>query len=67
MKFNMNLSSQYPSPKDKNVLFKCKTIIYTIILRPVLLYGLETLNMAKKIESKIGDSEVKVLRIIMDH
>ena len=59
-KFNANLNMLYPLLKDKNIPIQCKVTIYTTILRPILLYGSETWSMTKKLESKIGATEMRV-------
>lgn len=41
-----------------------KTIIFTIKLMSVLLYGLETWTMTTRLPSKIQAAEVRVLRMI---
>lgn len=38
-KYNANTSMLYPLLKDKNVPRRCKVIIYSSILNPVLMYG----------------------------
>ena len=61
-KFNKNLGMLYPLIRDRNVPIKCKTTIYTTILRPILLYGSETWTLTAKTRSKIRATEMKVLR-----
>ena len=43
---------------------KVKTILYTIIMRPVLMYGHEVWTLNTKAKSKIQAIEMKVLRLI---
>ena len=52
-KFNSALISLYPLMKDINVPRKVKTIIYTSILRPILVYGYEAWALSTRDKSKI--------------
>ena len=63
-KFNSTLSLLYPLIKDRHVPSKAKILIYTSILRPILLYGHEAWSLTKRTKSKIQACEMKVLRII---
>ena len=63
-KYNQNLSALYPLIKDKNIPTKCKVIIYSTILRPILTYGSESWSLTTKLKSRIGAAEMKVLRCI---
>lgn len=51
-KNNANVSALYPTLKDKNIPAKAKTIIFTTILRPVLLYGSETWTMTTSLRRR---------------
>ncbi len=63
-KYNANVSALYPILKDKNIPTKAKTIIFTTILRPVLLYGSETWTLTTRTSSQIQAAEMRVLRMI---
>ena len=62
--YNTNINMLFPILKDKNVPTKCKTIIYTTILRPILTYGSEAWSLTTKTESQIQAAEMRVLRMI---
>src|SRR6201990_486453 len=64
-KFNSSLISLFPLMKDRNVRRKVKTIIYTSILRPILVYGYEAWDLSTIDKSKIQSCEMRVLRVIM--
>jgi hypothetical protein len=64
-KFNSSLISLFPLMKDRNVPRKVKTIIYTSILRPILVYGYESWALSTRDKSKIQSCEMRVLRVIM--
>ena len=63
-KFNNNLYLLYPLLKDRNIPRKVKIIIYTSILRPILMYGHEAWALTSKMKSKIQAAEMRVLRLI---
>lgn len=63
-KYNSNLMALYPILKDIHVPQKTKIIIYTTILRPILLYGSEVWTLTQKNKSKVQAAEMKVLRLI---
>ena len=63
-KFNNNLYMLYPLMKDRNIPRKVKTLIYTSILRPVLIYGHESWTLTSKTRNQIQTAEMKVLRLI---
>jgi len=63
-KFTKNLCALYPLLKERKIPKDVKTCIYTIILRPVLLYGSETWTLTQKLKSKIQATEMRVLRLI---
>ncbi|XP_076036005.1 uncharacterized protein LOC143021967 [Oratosquilla oratoria] len=50
--------------RDRNVPRKCKVLMYTTVLRPILLCGSETWTMTSKTKSKIVAAEMEVLRKI---
>lgn len=50
---NANVSALYPILKDRYVPMKFKVIIYSAILKPILLYGTECWMQTTKLESKI--------------
>ena len=63
-KYNSNISMLYPLLKDRNIPRKCKTTIYTTILRPILTYGSEAWTLTSRTRSKIQAAEMRVLRMI---
>jgi hypothetical protein len=63
-KYNSNVHMLYPLLKDKNVPSKCKVLIYTTILKPILIYGAECWSLTTKTGSKLQAAEMKVLRLI---
>ena len=63
-KFNNNLHLLYPLLKDRNIPRKVKLLIYTTILRPVLIYGHESWTLTSRTRSKVQAAEMKVLRLI---
>ena len=63
-KFNINLRLLYPLLKDRNFPRKVKIIIYTSILRPILMYGHEAWVLTSKTKSKVQAAEMRVLRLI---
>jgi hypothetical protein len=44
---------------------KCKTTIYKVYFKKLLLYGVETMTCTKRQESKIQATEIKFLMAIM--
>ena len=64
-KYNANVNILYPILKDKNVPVKAKIIIFTTILRPILIYGSETWTLTTRTSSQIQAAEMRVLRIIL--
>jgi hypothetical protein len=63
-KYNANTSMLYPLLKDKNVPRRCKVIIYSSILKPVLMYGFQSWSLTTKTKSKLQAAEMRVLRVI---
>ena len=63
-KFNTTFNLLYPLLKDRHIPSSVKTVIYTSILRPILLYGYEAWTLTTKTRSKIQACEMKVLRLI---
>ena len=63
-KYNTNVNALYPILKDRNIPTKAKTIIFTTVLRPVLLYGSETWTLTTRTSSQIQAAEMRVLRMI---
>ena len=63
-KYNKTLILLYPLLRDKHVPTESKMIIYTSMLRPVLIYGSEAWAMTTKTKSMIQAAEMKVLRVI---
>ena len=64
-KFNGTLALLYPLLKDRNIPRKVKMIIYTNILRPILIYGHEAWALNTRLKSKLQTCEMRVLRVIM--
>ena len=64
MKFNNNLRMLYPLLKDRRIPRRVKIIIYTSILRPILMYGHESWALTSSTKSKLQAAEMKVLRLI---
>ena len=64
-KFNSTMNLLYPLLKDRHVPTGVKTVIYTSILRPTLLYGYEAWSLTKRTRNKIQACEMRVLRIIL--
>ena len=63
-KFNNNLRMLYPLMKDRYIPRRVKTLIYTSILRPILMYGYESWALTTKTKSQLQAAEMRVLRII---
>ena len=64
MKYNNNLRFMYPLLKDKSINKKCKLIIYSTILKPIIMYGSDCWSLATRTESKIQAAEMRVLKTI---
>ena len=47
---------------DKRIMLRLKAKIYKQVIRPVLLYSVETMAMKKKEENKLAVTEMKMLR-----
>lgn len=62
-KHKADINALYPILKGTNITTKAKTIIFTTVLRPALLYGSETWTVTS-ISSKIQAPETRVLRMI---
>ena len=54
----------YPLLKDRNIPAKVKTLIYTSILRRILIYGHEAWALTSKTRSQVQAAEMKSLRLI---
>lgn len=63
-KYNGNFHLFYPLLKDKHVPIKSKLVIYTTILRPLLIYSSEAWVLTTKTKSQIQAAEMKTLRLI---
>ena len=63
-KYNNNFRLLYPMLKDNFVPKESKVLIYTTILRPILIYGSEAWSLTSKTKSTIQAAEMKVLRLI---
>ena len=63
-KFTKNVNCLYPLLKEKDIPKDVKVLIYTTILRPVLLYGSETWTLTTKLKSKVQATEMRILRLI---
>ena len=63
-KFNNNLRMLYPLLKDRYIPRRVKALIYTSILRPILMYGYESWALTTKTKSQLQTAEMRVLRLI---
>ncbi|KAL7632233.1 UNVERIFIED_CONTAM: hypothetical protein RMT77_017449 [Armadillidium vulgare] len=63
-KFSGVLRRLYPLLKDRHIPRKVKTLIYTSILRPVLMYGSEAWTLTTKTRSRVEAAEMRALRLI---
>ena len=63
-KFNNNLRMLYPLLKDRYIPRRVKALIYTSILRPILMYGYESWALTTKTKSQLQAAEMRVLRLI---
>ena len=50
--------------KDRHIPRKVKSVVYTTILRPILIYGHESWTLTSRTKSKVQAAEMKVLRLI---
>ena len=64
IKFNNNLRMLYPLLKDRYIPRKVKTLIYSSILKPILMYGHESWALTTKTKSQLQAAEMRVLRLI---
>lgn len=60
-KCNANVNALYPLQKDRNMPTPCKVIVFSTILKPVLLYDAEGWVLTT-LESKVQACEMRVLR-----
>ena len=63
-KYNTNVSALFPLLKDKHVPTPAKVLIFTTILRPILLYGSENWSLTIKTASRVQAAEMETLRMI---
>ena len=63
-KFTSNLYMLYPLFKDRHIPRRVKSLIYTSILRPILVYGHEAWALTTRVKSRIQAVEMRVLRLI---
>src|ERR1700755_2610426 len=63
-KFSKNVGMLYPLLKERGIPTEVKVLIYTTILRPILLYGSECWAMNRVHKSRIEAAEMRVLRVI---
>ncbi|KAK3528885.1 hypothetical protein QTP70_012078 [Hemibagrus guttatus] len=50
-----------PSPGKKNISARIKEKVYRTVVRPAMLYGLETVSLRKRQESELDVAELKML------
>lgn len=62
--FNNNLRMLYPLLKDRHIPRRVKLLIYSSILRPILIYGHESWALTTKTKSQIEAAKIRVLHII---
>ena len=62
--FTRHLGMLYTLLKDRNIPRRVKTLIYTTILRPILMYGYESWALTTKTKCQLQAAEMKVLRLI---
>ena len=63
-KFSNNLRMLYPLLKDRYISRRVKTLIYSSILKPILMYGHESWALTTKTKSQLQAAEMRVLRLI---
>ena len=62
--YSNNVFLLYPLLRDRRIPQKAKTLIYTGILRPMMLYASETWSTTTKTRSRLNAAEMRVLRLI---
>ena len=63
-KYSANVGQLYPILRERNIPRDVKVVIFTTILRPILLYGAESWTLTTKTRSKLVAAEMRVLHMI---
>lgn len=63
-KFSGTVAMLFPLLKEKAISQRVKMVMYTSILRPILMYGHEAWALNTKAKSKLEACEMRVLRLI---
>src|SRR5678815_3938389 len=63
-KFNGTTAMMFPLLKEKAISRRVKMVMYTSILRPILMYGHEAWALNTRAKSKLEACEMRVLRLI---
>lgn len=63
--YSRGVGQLYPLLRNRHVTRQVKTLIYTTILRPVLLFGSESWTLTTRTRSRIVAAEMRVLRLIV--
>ena len=59
-KYSQNVGAMYRLLKDRNVPHKAKLVIHKTILRPILLYGHESVVTTKRLDSRIQAADMSI-------
>ena len=63
-KYSQNTGALYPLLRNIHVPRRVKLLIYTSILKPILLYGSETWALTERLKNKLQAAEMRTLRLI---
>src|ERR1044072_2520170 len=63
-KFNGTTAMLFPLLKERAISRRVKMVMYTSILRPILMYGHEAWALNTRAKSKLEACEMHVLRLI---
>src|ERR1700755_1672748 len=64
-KFSRGVGQLYPLLRNRHVPRKVKVLVYTTMLRPMLMYGSEAWTLTTRTKSRVEAAEMKVLRLIV--
>ena len=64
-KFSRGVRQLYPLLRNRHVPRKVKVLVYTTMLRPMLMYGSEAWTLTTRTKSRVEAAEMKVLRLIV--
>ncbi len=64
IKYNNSVMALYPLLKEKSIPRECKTLIYSTILRPILIYDNDSWTLNSQEKSRIQAADMRVLRTI---